>query len=295
MRQHEIEFASFEGGLFTDLMPYQYGHETCVPGHAFGPARRSHYLFHYIISGSGTFTAVSSQGNRTDFPVTAGEGFLIFPTEITSYIADFEDPWEYIWIEFDGTQVKTILDQLGLSPTSPIYHSRDDALRARMLEAMQDLLAHGGESPLLSVAETYRFLDSFMRSATPYRTPTVNKLHSYYVDEALAFISERYRSEITVEDVARHVGLNRSYFGKVFKETMGVSPQQFLIGFRMEKAADLLKLSALSVAEVGRSVGYPNQLHFSRAFKSVHGVSPRAWRHEHAGNVSTAAEITPVP
>ena len=62
----------------------------------------------------------------------------------------------------------------------------------------------------------------------------------------------------------------------------------------MEKAADLLKLSALSVAEVGRSVGYPNQLHFSRAFKSVHGVSPRAWRREHAGSVAEGAEITPV-
>ena len=67
-----------------------------------------------------------------------------------------------------------------------------------------------------------------------------------------------------------------------------------LIGYRMEKAAELLKLSALSVAEVGRAVGYPNQLHFSRAFKNVHGVSPRAWRHAHAGSVSSGAEITPV-
>ena len=50
----------------------------------------------------------------------------------------------------------------------------------------------------------------------------------------------------------------------------------------MGKAAELLKLTALPVAEVGRAVGYPNQLHFSRAFKGVYGVSPREWRRENA-------------
>ena len=294
MRPHEIEFSTFEGGVFTDLMPYQYGREVCSPGHAFGPARRSHYLFHYVISGSGVYTTVNRSGERTDHPISAGEGFLIFPAEITTYVADLADPWEYIWVEFDGTQVKSTLDRLGLSPAAPVYRAQDPEAAADMLAAMRSLLSKRAASPFVLVAETYRFLDGFVRSAEPYRAASAGKLHGYYVDAALAFIAERYRSDIGVEDIARHVGLNRSYFGKIFKETMGVSPQQFLIGYRMEKAADLLKLSALSVAEVGRAVGYPNQLHFSRAFKSVHGVSPRAWRREHAGNVSSSADITPV-
>ena len=131
-----------------------------------------------------------------------------------------------------------------------------------MLAAMRSLLSKRAASPFVLVAETYRFLDGFVRSAEPYRAASAGKLHGYYVDAALAFIAERYRSDIGVEDIARHVGLNRSYFGKIFKETMGVSPQQFLIGYRMEKAADLLKLSALSVAEVGRAVGLPQPVAF---------------------------------
>lgn len=294
MRPHEIDFSTFEGGIFTDLMPFQYGREVCAPAHAFGPARRSHFLFHYILSGSGTFNTTSGNGERTDYPLEAGEGFLIFPTEITAYVADMGNPWEYIWIEFDGSQVKSVLDRLGMTPSNPIYRSQDDDARDDMVAAMRALLSGRGTSPLAHIAQTYRFLDGFSRSAVPYRTSQTGKLHGYYVDSALEYISERYRSDIGVEDIARHVGLNRSYFGKVFKNAMGVSPQQFLIGYRMEKAADLLKLSALSVAEVGRSVGYPNQLHFSRAFKSVHGISPRAWRREHAGNVAESSQITPV-
>ena len=46
----------------------------------------------------------------------------------------------------------------------------------------------------------------------------------------------------------------------------------------MVKATELLRLTQLSVQEIGNAVGYPNALHFSRAFKNIYGVSPRTWR-----------------
>ena len=64
---------------------------------------------------------------------------------------------------------------------------------------------------------------------------------------------------------------------------MGKTPQEFLISYRMTKATELLKLTELSIADIGNVVGYPNQLHFSRAFKNVYQVSPRQWRIEHGG------------
>ena len=84
--------------------------------------------------------------------------------------------------------------------------------------------------------------------------------------------------DISVEDIAESSGLNRSYFGKIFRESVGKTPQEFLIGYRMIKAAELLRLTQYPVGEIGCAVGYPNQLHFSRAFKSVYGMSPRNWR-----------------
>ena len=89
-------------------------------------------------------------------------------------------------------------------------------------------------------------------------------------------------NDITIENIAESSGLNRSYFGKIFKESVGRSPQEFLISYRMIKAAELLKLTSYSINEIGCAVGYPNQLHFSRAFKNVYGVSPRKWRSENA-------------
>lgn len=80
--------------------------------------------------------------------------------------------------------------------------------------------------------------------------------------------------------MAEVCGINRSYFGKVFKEALGKTPQEFLINYRMAKAAELLKLTKLSIGDISNAVGYENQLHFSRAFKSIYGKSPRDWRNE---------------
>ena len=282
MATHELEFSTFPHGHFVDLMPFQYGREQCTPGHAFGPAQRNHYLFHYIISGHGLLMATQESGNRTDYRLGEGEGFLIFPGQITTYVADLDDPWEYIWVEFDGLHVKDDLENVGLSLSSPIYRSQSSELRDRMVEEMRYLVTNRNASPMHLIGHTYLFFDYLVRSVAHPAEQQANRLQSFYIREAIGYVKENYQSDISVEDIAKRAGLNRSYFGKVFKQATGKSPQQYLIGYRMSKATELLKLTALPVSEVGRAVGYPNQLHFSRAFKGAYGISPREWRRQNA-------------
>ena len=106
------------------------------------------------------------------------------------------------------------------------------------------------------------------------------KFRDFYIKEALSYIEQNFQNDISVEDISAFCGLNRSYFGKIFHDTIGRSPQEFLISYRMTKAVELLKITSLSIADIGNAVGYPNQLHFSRAFKNVYGMSPRNWRNE---------------
>ena len=95
-------FNIFPNENFIDLCMYQFGYEQCDPGHSFGPATRNHYLFHYILSGTGTLMADNSKGETRTYSVKSGQGFMIFPGQINTYIADEQLPWEYMWIEFDG-------------------------------------------------------------------------------------------------------------------------------------------------------------------------------------------------
>ena len=206
---------------------------------------------------------------------------MLFPNQINTYIADQDLPWEYTWVEFDGLRAKEIVSTAGLSPDHPVYHAGSKDLRNEMMNEMLYIARHPGsssESPFHMIGHLYLFLDYFMRSAATVRMNQSGKIRDFYIKEALSFIEQNFQNNITIEDIAAFCGLNRSYFGKIFHDTIGKSPQEFLISYRMTKAAELLKLTSLSIADIGNAVGYPNQLHFSRAFKNVYGTSPRSWR-----------------
>ncbi len=99
-----------------------------------------------------------------------------------------------------------------------------------------------------------------------------------YIKEISKFIEEHYNEGITVESMAKHLNLSRGYLNKIFKKYTGKSPKEYLTTYRMKKATHLLKTTSIPIGEVGAKVGYPNQLHFSRAFKNFFGVSPKIWR-----------------
>ena len=276
-----IFFHIFPNENFIDLSMYQYVYEQCKPGHSFGPATRNHYLFHYIISGTGTLMADNAKGETQTYSIKSGQGFLIFPGQITTYIADQNLPWEYVWIEFDGLRVKEALDLTELSVNTPVYHSHSKDLREQLMNEMLYIVHHAKESPFHLIGHLYLFLDYLTQSAKSKKLVQSSKMSDYYIKEAINYIEQNFQNNITIEDIAAVCGINRSYFGKIFRNSIGRSPQEFLMNYRMVKATELLKLTSLSIAEIGSAVGYENQLHFSRAFKTIYGVSPREWRNQH--------------
>lgn len=279
----EVIFSVFPNENFVDLGLYQFGWEQCDPSHSFGPAARNHYLFHYCLSGTGTLYAQDDQKESNTFQIKSGQGFMIFPHQVCTYIADYELPWEYVWLEFDGLRVKETIELSGLTPQQPVYKARYKDIAATMKDEMLYIVNHKEESSFHLIGHLYLFMDGLVRSSTSAHISKGNSLRDFYLKEAFSFMEQNFQNDISVEDIAAFCGLNRSYFGKIFRETMGKTPQEFLISYRMTKAAELLKLTSLSVGDIGNAVGYPNQLHFSRAFKHIYGISPRQWRYENGG------------
>lgn len=275
---HNLIFSVFPSENFVDLGLYQFGCEQCEPAHSFGPAARNHYLFHYVISGTGTLMADDSKGNTKTYSVKSMQGFMIFPGQITTYIADKELPWEYVWVEFDGLRAKSIVESAGLTMDTPIYHAQSKSLREDMMNEMLYMTQNRESSPFHLIGHLYMFLDYMMRSSAGTNIQKGSQLRDFYIHEALNFMEHNFQNDISVEDVATVCGLNRSYFGKIFKQAVGKSPQEFLLSYRMVKATELLKLTQLSIGDISQAVGYDNQLHFSRAFKNIYGMSPREWR-----------------
>lgn len=280
----EVIFSVFPSENFIDLGLYQFGWEQCDPSHSFGPAARNHYLFHLCLSGTGTLIADNTQGESITYQVKSGQGFMMFPHQVCTYIADHEIPWEYAWLEFDGLRAKETIELTGMNRNQPIYRAHNKDIAETMKSEILYIVNHKDASPFHLIGHLYLFIDSLVRSSTSAKLGMGNSLRGFYIKEAFSFIEQNFQNDISVEDIAASCGLNRSYFGKIFHENMGKSPQEFLISYRMTKATELLKLTGLSIADIGNAVGYPNQLHFSRAFKNVYGISPRQWRYENGGS-----------
>lgn len=79
-----------------------------------GPAIRDHYLFHYVISGKGRLVL-----NNTCYHIGRGDLFLIRPSVVASYAADMDEPWEYCWVGFNGTEAERIIGLTAFHTSAP--------------------------------------------------------------------------------------------------------------------------------------------------------------------------------
>ncbi|MFB9324727.1 AraC family transcriptional regulator [Paenibacillus aurantiacus] len=257
----------------TELYLTQYGMEDCLPGHFFGPAVRTHYLLHYILEGEGIFEVGGKK-----YKLRKGQGFLICPGVITYYQADTVNPWTYCWIGFNGTLAESLLRNAGFSITSPILcYERDDAIYELIMSMSQSQsYRHARETRLTGLL--YSMLAMLMEFS-PNKLPTPPESRAeIYVEQVQLFIENNYAQKITVGDIARVIGLNRSYLCSLFHQRMNMSIQDYLIRYRMNKACEMMGNVELSIGDISRSVGYHDPLLFSKMFKKVKGDSPRHYR-----------------
>lgn len=274
--ENKLKFHVFQDERFVDLNLYQYGWERTEPLHSYGPHTRNHYLFHYVIGGRGILYA-----DDQAYKIGPGHGFLIVPGQPTTYVADQFDPWEYTWIEFDGLRARESLSLAGISRSQPVYTPQSREAGRLLQEQMLTIVNHPQASPIRQIGQAFLFLDQLVESSAAKREQSQRRLRDFYMKEALSFIEQNYQSDISIEEIAAFCGLNRSYFGKLFRDTMGESPQAFLLHYRMARAAQLLTETTYPISTISAMVSYANQLHFSRAFKSVYGVAPRTYRQTH--------------
>ena len=88
-------------------------------------------------------------------------------------------------------------------------------------------------------------------------------------------IGTNYSYPITVEDIADYVGISRSHLFRSFQNYVRKSPKEYLSEYRIKQACHLLKETTLSVSAIAYSVGFGNNLYFSKALKNRRGSDRR--------------------
>ena len=146
------------------------------------------------------------------------------------------------------------------------------------------ILWHILESMRQTVNET-EYTDEFKLLFTAFismlnREIPFNRIENHRMESVLNYMKEHIEESLQVQQLATHVGMERSYFSRKFKEIFKMSPMQYLMAMKMSFAArELLKGSSVYQAAV--RVGYMDEKAFSRAFKHYMEISPGQYRKSH--------------
>jgi AraC family transcriptional regulator len=161
-----------------------------------------------------------------------------------------------------------------------------DPLLAHLALSLQNELQHSTTGSLVALyAETAAQMLSthLLRHYTTTEAPIheyTGKLSSHQLRRLTSFIQDHLDQDLSLEMLAQQVGFSPYHFARLFHQTTGETPHQFVLRQRLVEAARLLKETNWPIAQVASAIGIPNQSHFTQAFKQYLGITPRAYRQE---------------
>ena len=103
------------------------------------------------------------------------------------------------------------------------------------------------------------------------------------VEQAQRYLREHIGTRVSVAELAALTQLSSSHFAALFRRTTGAGVLQYQTRLRMARARELLDTTDLAIAEIARTLGYPDPFYFSRRFRRVHGVTASEYRAQHKG------------
>ncbi|MEM9668749.1 MAG: helix-turn-helix transcriptional regulator [Pseudomonadota bacterium] len=90
-------------------------------------------------------------------------------------------------------------------------------------------------------------------------------------------MSLKFGSDLQVDDLSRAAGLSTSHFSRVFKHVIGETPYNFLVRYRVERAADMLTDQSRPIKDIALACGFSDQPHLTRAFRRFRAATPKQW------------------
>ena len=207
-----------------------------------------------------------------------GDMVIIPPGTPHRYGAMQEKPWSIYWFHFKGSHADRLVKLFGLSGV-PLALSPSG--KARLIDwfvPAYELLAERtyALATHVHIAQTVRQLLSGIGITVSQSAQ--EKKRGTYLEQAIQYMNGRLGSTLTLPELAQHTGVSKQHLIYIFNTGTGVSPIEYFLRLKIQRAGHLLDLTQLSIKEVGAAVGINDPYYFSRLFKRISGFSPSSYR-----------------
>jgi len=230
------------------------------------------------------------------------DGETVIDGGARSTITDLRDKLTFVpagssaagWNRFEGRRTSSVLavhlsstrsghDENDISNVRPALYFENNNLKTT-LQKLQAVLDGSGINDH-AYAETLALLLSWelRQAADPKRSrlnPVRGGLTARQLKRVREFVDGQIPNDITISDLAALAGLSRYHFIRAFKDTVGLTPYQYVLSERARRAGALLSNPDLSLGGVALAVGFSDVSHLNRVFRKFAGVTPSAFRRE---------------
>lgn len=230
--------------------------KTCAHSHFHG-----NYELIFVLEGKPVVTL-----GGEDYPLQAGDFLLISPYTVHGFTTDNARVWVGV---FSDEYVASFATSHAQTQFSSFQCDKETT---ELLK--KQLFFEGRPDHYLCIALLYTVCNACIKNATPLQVRSDANL----IEEIIDFISQNLDSDVTLNDLAAHLGYEYHYFSAVFHRCFGIHFKKFLNLYRIEQACTLLQKGNRDVTEISRACGFAGLRNFNRVFKQIRGMTPTEYR-----------------
>jgi len=239
--------------------------EQMTRSNCHGPVIRRFFVVECNENGKGGLVI-----NGKGFTFGPGQCYVLLPGDTVTQMSDAKQPRGGIYCILDAPMLAQYFKAAGITSENPFIPEHLFPQVQRWLTKMlADFNSRDAGAPLRQAGNIYGLLGALLQEKPAARTDAIGK--------AIGIMEADYPEPLSMEDLSRTLGLERTYFSSLFKEKTGYSPYRYLTALRIKKACLLLAETDFSVAEVAELVGLDAR-NFARLFKKEIGKTPLEYK-----------------
>ena len=233
------------------------------------------FQINYITEGSGTFET------QTDtFQVVPGSMLILRPGMWHRYKPDPNTGWNEHYIGFNGEFCNKLFQDGFFQSGKPVmYVGFQESILKLFFEIIQLVKDEKTGHQQVCASNTILMLSLIL--SVVRNQEFAGKSIERKIRKACLYFRENVNTNVNIENLATELHVGYSYFRQMFRKYTGISPTQYHLSLRIQKAKDLLISTDHSLKEIAIELGFESYFYFSRIFKDKTGTSPLEFRKEH--------------
>jgi AraC-like DNA-binding protein len=231
------------------------------------------FNIHYVAGGSGY---VELEGKRHE--LKEGEAVLYFPFQEQIYYTSQTDPWDIRWIHFYGRGLQEYMTERGMHKHALWQLRTTETWEQAHIALLEEAEAHNLLNMNKISTLTYAVITEFISQAEPLTGIRSTKTGQRII-ELLPLMAKQACQPFILEEWADRAGISTHYFCKLFRQTMRMTPMDFVTRTRLQIAKQwLLERPDDNIGIIAEEAGYPSISYFNKRFLEHEGITPSQYR-----------------